>query len=89
MYKTTELLDMLKAAYNLPSDYAIAKKIGLTRGAISKLRLEKGFLSDKNAYNIAELLELEPLKVLASCHAQREKKQGNFELENFWKQIAA
>ncbi len=43
MYKTTELLDMLKARYNLPSDYAIAKKIGLTRGAISKLKLENSF----------------------------------------------
>ena len=89
MYKTTELLDMLKAMYNLPSDYAIAKKIGLTRASVSSLRLNKSFFSDSNAINIAELLELDPLKVLASCQYERAHKKGELELESFWKQIAA
>ncbi|PCI54400.1 MAG: Cro/Cl family transcriptional regulator [Gammaproteobacteria bacterium] len=89
MFKTTELLDMLKAMYDLPSDYAIAKKIGLTRGAISSLRLNKSFFSDSNAFNVAELLELDPLKVIASCKYERAHKKGEQELENFWKQVAA
>lgn len=89
MFKTTELLDMLKATYNLPSDYAVAKKIGLTRSNISSLRHEKSFFNDSNAINIAELLDLDPLKVLASCQYERAQKQGAKELENFWKSIAA
>jgi len=89
MFKTTELLDMLKATYDLPSDYALAKKIGITRGAVSNLRLKRCFFSDTNALNVAELLELDPLKVMASCKYERAHKQGEQELENFWKQVAA
>lgn len=88
MYKTTQLLDMVKAMYGLPSDYAVAKKIGLTRGAVSSLRLNKSFFSDCNALNVAELLELDPLKVLASCQYERAHRKGEQELEIFWKQIA-
>ena len=89
MYKTTELLDMLKTMYDLPSDYAIAKKIGLTRASISSIRNRKSFFNDSNAFNIAELLELDPLKVIASCKYERAQKHGEQELENFWKKIAA
>lgn len=89
MFETTQLLDMLKTAYNLPSDYAVAKKIGLTRNAISNYRAKRNFLNDSNALNIAELLELDPLKVLASCQYERAHRHGEKELEIFWKGIAA
>jgi len=88
MYKNTELLDMLKVMYDLPSDYAVAKKIGLTRSNVSSLRNSKSFFNDYNAINIAELLELDPLKVVASCQYERAKKKGSKELENFWEKIA-
>lgn len=88
MYKTTELLDMLKAAYDLPSDYAVAKKIGYSRQGISNLRNKRSFLNDSDAMNVAELLELDPLIVIASCHAEREERQGNGQLVNFWQAIA-
>jgi len=89
MFKTTELLDMLKAAYNLPSDYALAKKIGYTRAGISKLRNNKSFFNDKDAINIAELLELNTIQVVASCNIERAIKHNEPELENFWKKVAA
>ena len=62
MLKTTELLDKLKAAYNLPSDYAAAKKLGITTQTVSGYRCKRSFFEDRVAVNVAELLDIEPLQ---------------------------
>lgn len=73
MNGTCEFLDALKARYCLPSDYALAKKLGLTHQTVSKYRLGKDFLGDSTALRVAELLEIDPAIVIASVHAERSK----------------
>lgn len=88
MLKTIELLEQVKAAYGLPSDYALAKKLGLTRGAVSKYRCQGTTLDDKVAIEIAELLDLNPLSVVASMHAERAERQNDETLISFWSHYA-
>ncbi len=88
MYKTTQLLDMLKVEFDLPSDYALAKKLEITRGSVSKLRLGKSFPSTETAYNIAKLMYLNPLLVIASVEYERAVHYGNDEMKKLWKDAA-
>lgn len=71
METTNELLDKVKARYGLPSDYALAAKLGMSRERISKYRTIGGALADENALKVAELLDLNPGYVLACMEAER------------------
>jgi len=86
MYKTTELLDLIKAEYKLPSDYALAKKLGLTRSSVSTLRNGKNFPSTDTAYKMAQLLYLNPLKVVCSCELERAEYFQDENMINLWKE---
>lgn len=88
MLKTIELIERLKAAYGLPSDYAAAKKLGITCQAISKYRNKGTSLDDKVAVEIAELLDLNPLMVVASMHVERAERQNDKALISFWSHYA-
>jgi transcriptional regulator with XRE-family HTH domain len=71
--KTSQYLDLLKAHYDLTSDYQIAKKAGLSTQSVSRYRLNKTSFDDLTAIRIAELLEIEPAKIMADMHALRAK----------------
>lgn len=88
MLRTVELLERVKAAYGLPSDYALAKKLGLTRSAISHYKCKGTTLDDRMALEIAELLELNPMLVMASMHIERAERQNDKNLIDFWSQYA-
>ena len=75
MKTTVEFLDAVKNRYHLPSDYALANKLGITRSGVSKFRLGKDKLGDQTALKIAELLEIEPGYVLACIAAERSKDE--------------
>ncbi|WP_416308549.1 XRE family transcriptional regulator [Neptunicella sp. SCSIO 80796] len=89
MLKTTDLLDKLKAAYNLPSDYAIAKKLGVKPSCVSRYRNHGGTFDDSIALEVAELLELNPLSVVASMHAERAERSHDNNAFSFWREYAA
>ena len=81
---TNELLDAVKARYNLPSDYALARDaLKMHPNSIRTLR-ERG-LSDERALQIAELLDIPPGEVLASIHAERARTPA---VKEAWKKIA-
>lgn len=73
MQTTIEFLDAVKARHSLPSDYALAPVLGITRSAVSKLRNKQDFLGDQTALKVAELLDLSPGIVLSAVHAERAK----------------
>lgn len=85
MRTTPEFLDAVKAAHNLPSDYALAIALGITRSSVSKLRNGKDCLGDETAEKVAELLGIEPAYVVACCHAERAKKPSQRRL---WETVA-
>lgn len=74
MSTTCAFLDAVKVRKALPSDYALAAELGITRSAVSRLRNRKDFFGDSTAIRVAELLEIDPAIVVAAAHAERAKK---------------
>ena len=75
----------MKAKHGLPSDYALAQKLDLTRSSISKFRVGKDCLGEETACKVAELLNLEPGYVMACIASERAKKP---EVKAAWKHTA-
>jgi transcriptional regulator with XRE-family HTH domain len=75
MRTTSEILDAVRAKTGAPSDYALRLYLGVTRQQISKYRNGHDVLSDDVAIRIAEILEVEPLLVLATVHAERSRSE--------------
>lgn len=71
METTNEFMDAVKARYGLPSDYALAAKLGTTRSLVSAYRNNKRMLGDDTAVTVAKLLELDAGYVLACVAAER------------------
>jgi len=71
MKTTIDFLDAIKARFGGLSDYAAAKKIGVTRSAVSCYRNKKSSFDVLTAVRVAELLEIDPAIVVTSAHAER------------------
>ena len=56
MYKSMQLIDMLKKKHTFRSDNDVAKKLGISRSAVSRYRNGTGSIDDKLAVEIAEML---------------------------------
>ncbi len=83
--KTIEYLKAAKVALGITSDYALAQKLGVTRGSISGLMLGKSAMGDETALKVAEILKLQPVLVMADCHAEREKNPA---IKAVWTSLA-
>ena len=74
MQTTKEFLAAAKRRLKLPperSDSALADALEVTKMAVSKWQSGKGQFGSKTALKVAELLELDPVYVLACVHAER------------------
>lgn len=85
METTTQLLDKVKSRYHLPSDYALAKRLGMSSERISKYRRKGGALAEENALRVAELLELDEGYVLACMEAERAQSDA---ARKAWERLA-
>jgi hypothetical protein len=85
MDTTKTLLDAVKAALSLRSDYALAKFLGVTQPTVYRWR-EGGTLNDENAIRIADLLKISRAYVLACMAAERAPQDT--ESSGVWRQIA-
>jgi len=77
-----ELIEKAKTRANLPSDYALAKALGIDRSVISQWRKDKKHPSTEEAIQLATLAGLEEMPVIAQIEYQTattEKKK------QFWK----
>ncbi len=82
MSYVNDLLDQAKNRANLPSDYALAKALGISQSNVTGWRKSKRHPSDEEAVQLATLAGLEEMKVIAAIHyetATTEKKR------EFWK----
>jgi len=61
----TELLDRAKERSNLPSDYALAKVLGVQTGIVANWRKEKRHPSNEEAVKLATLAGLDEMAVIA------------------------
>lgn len=79
-----ELIVMYREKLGLPSDYAAAKRLGLTKAAISTIKGGTGF-SNETAWKIAEVIEMDPAEVIAICELARAERSEDPERVEMWK----
>jgi len=89
MKSTVQYLDAVRERLDLPSDYATAKALGVTRAAVSKYRLGHSLPDDLVCAKIAEILGVETLEVIAAINYQRSKSDDARALwESIWGKAA-
>ncbi|MGF1702506.1 transcriptional regulator [Photobacterium makurazakiensis] len=59
MTYTNELLNEVKAKYNLPSEYKLAQKLGVHDSRLYKWRKELNSMDWDMAFQVADLLEID------------------------------
>jgi len=81
MIKNDDLLDLVMKKHGLTSDYQLAKLMDVSRQLISSYR--KGTaISDYSCLKIADLLNDDPLHIIAMVRAERANKPGEVEAWN-------
>lgn len=83
--KTREYLEEAKRKTGLVSDYALGKRLGVTKQAMSGYATGNRIMDDYTAAKVAELLGINELEVIAAANAEREKDSAKAE---FWRRLA-
>ena len=86
METTRQLYERAKEAAGVPSDYAMAKVLGVTRAAASQYKHGTSTFDDERAAIVADLLKVEPGYVAACAHAERSKSAPT---KAIWARVAA
>lgn len=84
--KTVDYMDRVMREKGIPSDYALAKVLGVTKQTVSRYRLGITQFDDSVALRVAELLDIEPGIVLIDMHAERTK---NDDVRSVWERVSA
>lgn len=79
--KPNDYLDAAKKKLNLPSDYALAKKLEIPNGQLPGMRSGKRAIPDCMAFKLAITLEMDPAQVIADLNEQKEKDPAR---KAFW-----
>lgn len=82
MKTVDDYLDMLKRKYDLKSDYALAKFLGISKQRITTYRQGRSSFNTEFSIIVAKFLALEPMEIIAAMNAVREKDNL---AQNFWK----
>lgn len=85
MKQTWDFLDELKTAMDVPSDYALARRMAVHKQQISKWRTGQATFDDATAIKIAAAIHADPRYVIACMHLQR----ATPETRQTWRAIAA
>lgn len=80
-----ELIVKCREKLDLPSDYAAAKRLGLTKGAISIIKTRGTGFNNETAWKVAEILEMDPAEVIAVCELARAESSDDEERVAMWK----
>lgn len=70
---TLEYLAACKTRLGIESDYALAKRLGVTQSAVSSYRTGRSRIDDEVALTVAEILGVNPMQVIAAANAERAK----------------
>lgn len=64
-------LDLAKLVLGVTSDYALAKKTGITQASLSNHRKNPHSLADETAIKLAKLINIEPAYMLLCAYHER------------------
>lgn len=81
MKTTLDYLEEAKNAKGIKSDNAFALSIGITRSGMSGIRNKKTTMDDYTCIQIAGMLGINPMEVIAAANYEREKAGDKKE---FW-----
>lgn len=84
--KTTEYLDAARRKIGAESNADVARALGLSRAALTKYYNGERIIDDYTAARLAEVLGVDPLKVIAQANAEREKDSMR---AAYWLRMAA
>ena len=79
-----DLIAAYREKLSLPSDNAAAKKLGLTRAAISMVK-KGSSISNEVAWKIAEVIDMDPAEAIAICELARAERSEDAERVAIWK----
>lgn len=69
--KSAEIIKKIKAKHGVTSDYAVAKMMGVSRQLMSQWSRGTQDMGVADAITAAELLDIEPVKIIASVEIER------------------
>lgn len=78
-------LRAVKVRLGLTSDYQLAKALGLSKQAVSKLQAGSSTFDDSTALKVATILQVDPAIVIAASHGERARSP---EQRAIWERIA-
>lgn len=84
--KPSEWLDKAKEKQKIETDYKLAKLIGIETSGIANLRRRDKGMDNYTAIRIAEILEIDMLKVIIDMELQKAKNDSKKE---YWKKKEA
>lgn len=76
MITTKKLLQAVKEAHGIPSNYKLAPFLGVTEHTVGSWNVGRNLPDEKMSVRLAELAGLDPSYVLASIAAERAKDEG-------------
>jgi plasmid maintenance system antidote protein VapI len=82
---TTDLMDAVKDAKGIHSDYALAKRLGVLPQTISNYRHGRTQMADEIAVAMAAMIDRAPAPILAQLAADRAKSP---EVARIWREAA-
>ena len=82
---TTDLVDAVKEAKSIASDYELAKRLGLKPQTISNYRHGRSQMSEETAVAIAAMIGRPAAPILVQLAAERAKTP---EVARIWKDVA-
>jgi plasmid maintenance system antidote protein VapI len=74
-HTAADFLDALQMKMGVPSDYALARELGVTTTRISNWRTGRNTFDEGMAIQVAALLGMDPAYVLACAAAERTKRR--------------
>ena len=86
--RTVDFLDLLKKKLELPSDYALAKRLEVDHTCISNYRGGKSAFDSNIALRAAELLGMPAGYVLACIEEERAERTKRPQVKAAWRKVA-
>lgn len=87
MKTSADYIQAIKAAHNISSDSGVARVLGVTRQAISRLQNGEDSFSDQLAVRVAELIDADAEEIIISAHLQRAMRSKHPAAVPTWEKI--
>lgn len=76
-------LDLIKTKYDIKSDYALARFLGISKQRITTYRQGRSSFNTEFSIIVAKFLAVDPLEIIAAMNAVREKNSLS---KSFWRE---